>query len=774
MSAGCLSLLLLWSSFIINVPLPKFSYDTDVFGVPTTVSNISCSEIRVAATSITSNSNSFSVVAPDLYSVKCGFDLDGVDARILIGVQIQPLEIEVRKSVDDTCYSTGATLNKCIANFTLTSFETQPPSPLTDLLEFFKQTVEEKLSGAICNTVLPNFVNGLKNRTIDPPTPPPPLVEGATPLESLPLVRAVVRAANKLPPFSDMQVDASLHASTTLRLGLTFLRGVHLKLDSSVALEKYFVEVMNLYPLRDIPELSNLVKHMPVIEKEFFGLNIPQTFSVSVELVVNDLRCNKDGLKCSVPISNGIQIQNFRVKNLAEYDHILMDSVGLLLQFLNTKIGEMLRHGVVSGSRVIIPDIKKSDSEGTPSVGLLVGMVVVGVILIVATVPLSIWRYRRNVVTTREGDPISLKRVLLEDVALMFMTVLAAFGFTWSNATPAASLVLGEEFPLMSFSLMESTKNMYHAGVYVFAVLVFLFSGVYPYIKLVVIVICTLFLQQPDLLILKLIEYFGKFSFLDSCAMILMISGLQLHSVVSVEVHAGFYFFLAATTLSIFIGNYATTIWRRHTSLRKNATPKGAITYDGAEAQNNVSEEDKQNNWWAMFWGKDGILRLVNTAFVTICVILCWVVPCIRYTVNGMASIIMPEDRLMTLWEISLTNKFFLCICIFVVLIAPILYAFMYPRWYMLASWSAADAFLLACVAGLVQMEQFLRYLLGNEMKGIYGASATLLWPLIPLLIAAVWQWMQAADNTFKVIWHVKGWLAARKVAQPPQPSQPL
>ncbi|RNF04884.1 uncharacterized protein Tco025E_07896 [Trypanosoma conorhini] len=773
MSAGCLSLLFWWSSITLaNLSLPEFSVDVPSMG---TVSNLSCAAIGIGATNWTLNSTYWSAATTELSDVKCSVQLDPFfsSSRLFGHAQLPPVHLTATKSVDDTCHNNGAVLDQCIFNVSVQSLLLQPPDEIVQsVLDDLIGTIGDQVSQGICVAGLPPFLGQLKNQTVYPPAPPPPLVEGATPLGDLALARGVVKAINKAPAFLGIQTNASILAGTTLRLGLTFTNGVHLKFDGPAALKDSLEKVEGLFAMMGLQEAFNdITQHLPVVENGFVELNIPQTFHLSAEVAFNDFRCDKHGENCSVPISNGVTVQNIRVENLGEYDHIVINNLGpLLSQLLGKMLGYMMSYGVVKDSRAYLPDVKKSEYSTTPSTPLLVSMIVIGVALILATAAMSVWRYRRNVVTTREGDPISLKRVLLEDTALMTMTVLAAIGFTWSNVTTAASLFLGEDFPLMSFSLMDSTRNMYRARVYVFAVLVFAFSGVYPYIKLVFIVICTLFLQKPELVALRLVDYFGKFSFLDSCGMLLMVSGLQLEGVASVELHPGFYFFLAATALSIFIGNYATTIWRRNTSLRKKGMLKGPVACDVPEAQPNERDEGKQRNWWAMLWSKDMLLRLANTTFIFVCVILCWVVPCVRYTVKGMASVIMPEDRSMTLWEISVTNIFFLIVCIFTILIAPVLYALMYPRWYVLASWSAADALLLACVAGLYQIEQFVRYMLGDKMRDIYGAGATLLWPLIPLLISAVWQWVLAAEHTFKLRRHVRQWLAARKASQSSEP----
>ncbi|EKF33913.1 hypothetical protein MOQ_002409 [Trypanosoma cruzi marinkellei] len=344
------------------------------------------------------------------------------------------------------------------------------------------------------------------------------------------------------------------------------------------------------------------------------------------------------------------------------------------------------------------------------------------------------------------------------------MIVVNVFALIWSNCTTAAKIVAGDEVTLLSFSLMETTMNLYKAGLKPFAVLVFVFSGVYPYLKLLTIMICTLILQKPESRLLKVIDYFGKLSFLDSYAMVVMSSGLQMEGIADVKIIAGFYVFLAATILCVFTGNYATAFWRRNTSLRVRSISV-------VESMKEISDEtlllvplrvkEKQilempNNSQSPFrflsW------RVLNFLFVAACILPPWIVPCLSYRVTGAATLIQPNDRNLTLYELSSASTVLLLTCIFTIGIAPLFYAAFYPRLALLASWGAADAFLLACVAGILQLERFVEFVIGTNMRSVYMAEAHLLWPMIPLLIASAWQWILAAEHVFGLSQSIKNY----------------
>ena len=81
---------------------------------------------------------------------------------------------------------------------------------------------------------------------------------------------------------------------------------------------------------------------------------------------------------------------------------------------------------------------------------------------------------------------------------------------------------------LFDFSLVNSVRDMWLAGSEVLSSLVAVFSGVWPYMKLVLMLIC--FFLPTSILshkrrekILIVLDATGKFSFLDTYVMIMMI-----------------------------------------------------------------------------------------------------------------------------------------------------------------------------------------------------------------------------------------------------------
>ena len=102
-------------------------------------------------------------------------------------------------------------------------------------------------------------------------------------------------------------------------------------------------------------------------------------------------------------------------------------------------------------------------------------------------------------------------------------TVIACFGtmylFVWSNCTTAAVVIVGKELPMYGFSLANTVHDLWQAGLYPLSFFVCLFSGVYPYAKLLCIVVYSVILQQPQSRVVRMVDVLGKFSFLDSFVM---------------------------------------------------------------------------------------------------------------------------------------------------------------------------------------------------------------------------------------------------------------
>ena len=132
-----------------------------------------------------------------------------------------------------------------------------------------------------------------------------------------------------------------------------------------------------------------------------------------------------------------------------------------------------------------------------------------------------------------------------------------------------------------SFSLGKTIRDMFHANVYILMSLVLIFSGIWPYVKLLLMFLsftipqsCFSVRRRESLLIW--LDALGKYSLVDSFVLVLMLVSFRLNlqfpeiGVVDsyVTPSFGFYLFLTGTILSLVIGHIVTFL-HRYSNLRQ-------------------------------------------------------------------------------------------------------------------------------------------------------------------------------------------------------------
>lgn len=136
-------------------------------------------------------------------------------------------------------------------------------------------------------------------------------------------------------------------------------------------------------------------------------------------------------------------------------------------------------------------------------------------------------------------------------------------------AAKGQSVLVG---PMFSFSLLSMVVLSWNAGAIVISVMVALASGIWPLAKLMMLCFC--WLAPPSTLsrkqrgrFLYLLDVCGKYSFLDSWLMVLSLNAFSLEwqslgdekALMKVQMThlKSFYFFVAATALSLLLGHVA-------------------------------------------------------------------------------------------------------------------------------------------------------------------------------------------------------------------------
>ena len=162
--------------------------------------------------------------------------------------------------------------------------------------------------------------------------------------------------------------------------------------------------------------------------------------------------------------------------------------------------------------------------------------------------------------------------------------------FISSNSSTGASVFivfkLGRRIQIPSlfdFGLINSVRDMWKAGVYPLSIIVALFSGIWPYAKLALMLISfclpsSLFSKKQRGKILRVLDATGKWSILDSYVMTLMLVAFHFHikfpivepsqatenSIIDVFVYAayGFFTLILGTLISLFLSHIITHLHR--------------------------------------------------------------------------------------------------------------------------------------------------------------------------------------------------------------------
>ena len=157
--------------------------------------------------------------------------------------------------------------------------------------------------------------------------------------------------------------------------------------------------------------------------------------------------------------------------------------------------------------------------------------------------------------------------------------------FISSNSGTGASVYIAFQIgrriqipSLFDFGLINSVRDMWKAGAYILSVFVAVFSGIWPYLKLLLMIISfvlptSLYSERKRAKILRILDATGKWSILDSYVMTLMLVAFHFHiefpttepseakeSLIDVFVKAayGFFTLILGTIISLFLSHIIT------------------------------------------------------------------------------------------------------------------------------------------------------------------------------------------------------------------------
>ena len=318
---------------------------------------------------------------------------------------------------------------------------------------------------------------------------------------------------------------------------------------------------------------------------------------------------------------------------------------------------------------------------------------------------------------------------------------------------------------LFDFSLVNSVHDMWLAGSEVLSTVVAVFSGVWPYLKLVLMLIS--FMLPTSILshkrrekILLILDATGKFSILDSYVLIMMMVAFHFHvevplsdqskakegSIVDIFCLAayGFITLIIGTLISLFLSHVITHL-HRHLDEHPDQNK-------GEKAENYKSIMSFAKNKCI----SDTPFRIFISSMIFITlglVIIGSVTKCFSFYFHGLAGYALnlldyPDHRDFSIIKLGLDVRdvyenpdapeiiFTQFIYFFTILAIPIAFLviliilwfvpmsrraqkFLYSIAEILNAWSCIDVFVIALLAGVLQIAQFAEFMVGDKCDSI-------------------------------------------------------
>lgn len=305
--------------------------------------------------------------------------------------------------------------------------------------------------------------------------------------------------------------------------------------------------------------------------------------------------------------------------------------------------------------------------------------------------------------------------------------------------------------PLFSFSLINTAKEMWRAKIYPLFILVVVFSGIWPYVKLILLLLAwvtpkpTLSARHRGKLLLAL-DALSKFSLVDTYVLVLMVVafryrldlGRESNLNVYITPKFGFFGFLVSTVMSLVCGHIMVFSHRRaelHVA-EMEATPNEPLLQHSFYVEGERKQLSKR------------FQVVLLCMLLTICVLLGIGITCksFIFEFDGLAGMVIGEQSrsaysLLTLGtSISDSVENPTSLGVFFLQLSYYFYALVMP-WTCLASlalllllpmtvqrqliiltiaeianaWSAVEVFVLSVLAALLEISTFASFILGHR-----------------------------------------------------------
>ncbi len=312
---------------------------------------------------------------------------------------------------------------------------------------------------------------------------------------------------------------------------------------------------------------------------------------------------------------------------------------------------------------------------------------------------------------------------------------------------------------VFTFSLGKTVSEMYQAKVYTLMALVLIFSGIWPYVKLILMLVAWITnerwfsLHRKERLLIWL-DAFGKYSLVDSFVLVLMLVSFKFHFYLPevgmidsfVIPKDGFYTFLLATVLSLVVG-HAVTFLHRFSMMPKipsnRLSEQESILNHRFEFRHHQLLQISTCGRWVWI-----IINLMTTTLLLIGAVQ----KCFIFEFTGLAGVVLEDEReahysLLSLGTslphsvkdpsdlgiimIEWTYFFFALVMPFASIIVVNILFFVpmsltnQNRVFVFAeicnAWSAMEVFLLAVLASMLELQQFAAFMVGDHCDFLKG-----------------------------------------------------
>lgn len=311
---------------------------------------------------------------------------------------------------------------------------------------------------------------------------------------------------------------------------------------------------------------------------------------------------------------------------------------------------------------------------------------------------------------------------------------------------------------MFTFSLLNTARDMWQAGIYPLFFLVLIMSGIWPYAKLLLMLVAwisptTLLKPRTRERLLLALDALGKFALIDFLLFVLMMVAFRYHldvtETLSLDVYVspetGFYSFLAATCISLVLGHFLVYCHRqsemRHLSPRQSALHLQESVLHHSYIVGYTNEGEHRLKLSRRFRG----FLLFATAFAALLLSIGISLKSFKFEIGGIAGDMLGDhstsryslvslgaslrrsvkDPSVGIAVLQVTYYFyavvmpFVCLSLLVVLLLCPLTLPTQRRVLAMAeianAWSAIEVFVIAIIASLLEISTFASFIVGDR-----------------------------------------------------------